>query len=295
VRALVRHPDAPAARRIESLGATLVQADLDDPSSLAKAVAGAGAVFSVPVPEPADPMSMTELIRSRHLIRAAERAGVHQFVHTSVFGAGMTHTPLSGRIPGDWERHYWTTKAAVDDEVRNAGFASWTVLKPATFMENLTGPSFLFGNPLEDGLRTAYAPHTRIALVAVDDIGRAGTAVLRSPQHYHSLDLDLVGDRLTATRITDILSATLQRHLPAPVLNRAKAMEFGISPAALDIHERTNEQDTPGNPDLAPSLGLQFMDLRTWLSRSRSDLPEARGSVLFPERAPSRPRPRGSM
>ena len=57
------------------------------------------------------------------------------------------------------------------DLVRNAGFRSFTLLKPAFFMEHFVRPSFLFANGVEDRFLTVLAPDTVLSLVAMQDIG----------------------------------------------------------------------------------------------------------------------------
>ncbi|CAM5268529.1 hypothetical protein STENM327S_07804 [Streptomyces tendae] len=65
---------------------------------------------------------------------------------------------------------YFRTKQAIMTAVRGAGFARWTVIKPAFFMENL--PLLAPKGP-RGGLLTVLKPETELALVAVRDIGTA--------------------------------------------------------------------------------------------------------------------------
>ncbi|GAA2793208.1 NmrA family NAD(P)-binding protein [Nonomuraea dietziae] len=84
VRALVRDPDAPAAKALEAEGAELRAGNLDDPGSLAEAVAGVHGVFGV---TPDDLEVEREVRRGRALVDAAAAAGVSHFVFASVGGA----------------------------------------------------------------------------------------------------------------------------------------------------------------------------------------------------------------
>jgi dihydroflavonol-4-reductase len=87
VRALVRDP----ARVVELDGAELVQGDLRDSESLARAAAGCGVVFHVAADyrlwtrEP-EQMFRSNVEGTRNLLTAAKRAGVERVVYTSTVG-----------------------------------------------------------------------------------------------------------------------------------------------------------------------------------------------------------------
>ncbi len=77
---------------------------------------------------------------------------------------------------------YFHTKQAIIEAVRSAGFARWTVIKPAFFMENL--PLLAPKGP-RGGLLTVLKPDTELALVAVRDIGTAAAHALQNPDRFH--------------------------------------------------------------------------------------------------------------
>jgi uncharacterized protein YbjT (DUF2867 family) len=264
VRALVRDPYADGAKALGAAGAVLVTGDLNDPESLVAAVTGARGVFSVQLPDLDDMGSDAEVVRGRNLVAAARAAGVPQFVHTSVAGAGEFARSAPGWSEGRWNTHYWESKAAVDESVRAAGFASWTVLKPSTFMENLIGWSYMFGDWAERGFVTTFRAETKLSWVAVDDIGAAGAAAFADPRRWHGVDLDLAGDRLTMTETAAILTEVLGRPIAAPVLTPAEAVSRGLPEMMAPMQEWTNLMDNPARPELAHAYGLSTTDFRTW-------------------------------
>jgi uncharacterized protein YbjT (DUF2867 family) len=259
VRALVRDPAAERARALADLGADLVRGDLNDTASLRAAADGVRGVFSVQIADLDNLTGDGEVVRGRNLVAAARAAGVEQFVHTSVAGSGGDYSQES-----DWVRHYWESKAAIDDAVRDAGFRHWTVLKPSTFMENLIGWSYLFGNWMETGFLTAYAETTELPLIAVDDIGRAAAAAFADPGGWHGRDVLLAAERLTMTQIAGVLSDVLGRPVDAPVLTVDEAIARGVSP---EMAAQQNLPPQPGAPDDAYALGLKLEDLRSWAAR----------------------------
>ncbi|MEU5551875.1 MULTISPECIES: NmrA/HSCARG family protein [unclassified Micromonospora] len=268
VRALVRDTTAATALALRERGAELVRGDLDDPASLLAAARGVDGVFSIPFPDLTDLQGDAELRRGRHLVEAARRAGVPQFVHSSVAGAGDFHRNQPGWAEGRWDRHYWESKAEIDELVRTGGFARWTVLKPATFMENLLEKSFLFGDWSSGTIVTGFAEDTRIAWIAVDDIGAAAATAFTGPGTLDGKEVELAGDMRTMTEVAAILSEVTGRTVTAPVLTPQEAVTRGLPPFMIRTVEQINENGTPARPEIAQALGLPTTDFRTWARRT---------------------------
>ncbi|MFE6489058.1 NmrA family NAD(P)-binding protein, partial [Streptomyces sp. NPDC057757] len=95
VRALVRDPSTPRARAVEELGAQLVVGDLTEPATLAAAVDGVRAVFSVQMPAYTGQGFdfAGEVRQADNLMTAARAAGVEQFVQSSTSGVPVTARP----------------------------------------------------------------------------------------------------------------------------------------------------------------------------------------------------------
>jgi uncharacterized protein YbjT (DUF2867 family) len=271
VRALVRDPQTEPAKALTTLGADLVVADLNDPASLEVAATGVRGVFSIQIADLDNLASDAEVVRGRNLVAAARATGVRQFVHTSVSGAGEYHRSAPGWTEGRWpQTHYWESKAAIDEAVRAAGFETWTVLKPSTFMENLIGWSYMFGNWERDGFVTAFRADTRQSWVAVQDIGAAGAAAFADPARFHGVDLELAGDRLTMTEVAAILTDVLGRDITAPVYTPEDAVARGMLPMMVPMHEWTDVVGSPARPEHAHAYGLVTTGLREWAAANLS-------------------------
>lgn len=204
VRALVRAPCVEAARALEAKGVELAVGDLEDHQSLTRAVAGAGGVFSLQVPDPKDIPAETRQVGS--LMRAARSAGVEVFIQSSVSEA-KDHN--GGHLPvGGWGREYWANKLAIEKAVLNAGFRSAVVLKPTLMMENLIAPKALWMFPeLAYGrIVTAVESSRPVSFVAADDIGRMAAAAFADPERFSGAIIDLVGEVLTLSQVARILS-----------------------------------------------------------------------------------------
>lgn len=267
VRALVRDPGTDRAKAVEALGAELVTGDLHDRDSVIRAAEGARAVFSVQMP------GMTtkgfdfdgEVIQGVNLIEGAKAAGVAQFVHTSVTGAGR-HTDTPGWAEGRWAsmEPALGAKSAIQDRVRAAGFPHRTLLKPGFFMENfLPSMAFLFPRGIEGGLVSVLNPETRLSLVAVDDIGTAAAAAIAAPERFDGVELELASDYLSMTQIAEVLSRVLGTRLPAPDMTEEEAIAAGM-PAMGASHEWLNVAGQPGRPQYARDLGIPLTTFEEW-------------------------------
>jgi uncharacterized protein YbjT (DUF2867 family) len=262
VRALVRDPATDRARAVETLGAELVTGDLDDRASLTRAAAGARAVFSVQMPDVHGRAFEGEVEQAVNLIEGARAAGVPQFVHTSVSGAGQ-HTSW---VKDDWAwmEPYYAAKAGIQDRVREAGFAHWTLIKPGFFMENfLPDAEIMFPRGLEGGLVSLLKPATRLSLVAVEDIGKAVAAAVAAPERFDEVELELASDSLTMTDIAKVLSHHLGTELTAPDLTKEEAVAAGMPDMGFG-QAHINESPQPALPEFARDLGIPLTTFEAW-------------------------------
>lgn len=271
VRALVREPASARARSVEALGAELVVGDLHDRDSVARAAEGARAVFSVQMPGLTDSGFDFdgEVRQGVNLVEGARAAGVTQFVHTSVSGAGQ-HVEAPGWADGRWTTMEPTlgAKSAIQDRVREAGFPRWTLLKPGFFMENfLPSLRFLFPRGVEGGIVSLVKPATRLSLAATDDVGSAAAAAIAEPERFDRVELELASDHLPMTRIAEILSRTLGTHLTAPDMTEEEAVAAGMPPMGT-AHEWLNVVRQPARPRYARDLGIPLTTFEEWADRN---------------------------
>ncbi|WP_129788894.1 NmrA family NAD(P)-binding protein [Promicromonospora panici] len=266
VRALVRDPAGVRAKAVEALGAELVTGDLHDVDSVVRAATGARAVFSVQMPAytPDGFDFAGEVTQGTNLIEGARAAGVPQFVHTSVSGAGQ-HTEVPGWAEGRWAvEPSLSAKTAVQDRAREAGFPRWTLLKPGTFMENFhPSMAYMFPRGVEGGLVSVLNPRTRLSLVAVRDIGTAAAAALVAPERFDGVELELASDYLSMTEIAEVLSRALDVPLSAPDMTEEQALAAGM-PAMGASLEWMNVAGQPGRPQYARDLGIALTSFEQW-------------------------------
>lgn len=111
------------------------------------------------------------LLERTNLVQAAQKLKINHFVHTSFSGTGF-HKTMPGWRESRWDKSYWDSKWEIEEAVRGANFPTYTILKPAFFMENFILPkvSYMFPDLLQGKLVPAILPTTKVAVVATKDI-----------------------------------------------------------------------------------------------------------------------------
>jgi len=206
VRALTRDASRPPARALAEAGADVVEGDLDDPASIARATEGVHGVFSVHSgsydgsPDGYD--TDHEIRTAQHLAEAAVTAGVQHLVHSS--SVGIDHPELSAALP------MLRTKGEAERRIRATGI-SVTFLRPTSFMENLLGGV----RGLTDGaLVNPQSPTFHEPLIAVADIGAVAALAFADPEKHRGKVYDLAGDALTQPEIAATISEAVGREVP---------------------------------------------------------------------------------
>jgi uncharacterized protein YbjT (DUF2867 family) len=164
VRALVR-PTAEASKRaeLEALKAELVEGDLKDPQSLARACIGVGSVISTASAtlsrQAGDSIETVDLQGQLALINAARSAGVGQFVFISFRDNPGIQYPLTA------------AKRAVEGAVKTSGM-TYTVLQASYFMEIWLSPAL--GFDVANGTVRVYGDgRCPISWISYRDVARA--------------------------------------------------------------------------------------------------------------------------
>jgi uncharacterized protein YbjT (DUF2867 family) len=191
LRLMARHPAKLAD--LGARGAQLVQGDLIDPASLARACEGASQLIASAHALLGRGRYRSEAVDDaghRALIDAARQAGVGHFIYISALGAAPGH-------PVDFFR----TKYAIEEYLKASGL-SWTILRPSAFMD-LHAHRLIGMNIVATGkTRLIGSGSTRRNFIAVRDIARFVELALDEPK-FRTRALDLGGtDNLSDDEIT---------------------------------------------------------------------------------------------
>ncbi|MEU5947563.1 NmrA/HSCARG family protein [Micromonospora sp. NPDC047465] len=196
VRALVRDPKRAAARRLADRGVEVVAGSLDDPSSLATAMAGAGSTFALTTPFEAGVDA--EVTQGRAILAAAGEARVPHLVFSSVAGADQ-----GSGVP------HFDSKARIETELA-AGDVPYTILGPTYFFDNALGGA----DRIRSGVLDLPLPADRpLQQLARTDHGVFAAQVLLDPAPYVGRRIELAGDAPTPAQMAAALGAALGREV----------------------------------------------------------------------------------
>lgn len=136
VHATTRNISSPEAQALSSLGVKVLQGDWDDKTTLKEAMTGCTYLFLNFFPDLQD--LSHERKQAQGILQIAKEVGVKRAVYSGGF--------LMGDISSLSEKHQEAvknslvtpildSKANIEKDVANAGFESWTVLRPGWFSE----------------------------------------------------------------------------------------------------------------------------------------------------------------
>jgi uncharacterized protein YbjT (DUF2867 family) len=194
VRAMTRDLSKPAARELSLLGAQVVQGDMGDADSVARAVKGCHGLFSVQDFSQAGLEG--EVRQGKLLADAARSAGVSHFVYTSV-GAANQNTGIP----------HFETKARIEEHVRATGLR-YTIIRPVFFMDNFLSPGMRDGI-IAGRLSLPIRSERPLQMIAVRDIGQMAATAFADTDRYGGRAIDLAGDELTLPHACRILSSAI--------------------------------------------------------------------------------------
>ncbi len=218
------------------MGVEVVAGSFDDPGAIAAAAAGMEAMFAVTTPALG---AERERAQGRTLAEAARAAGVGHLVLSSAAGADR-----ETGIP------HFESKRAVERHCADLGI-DFTVVAPASFFENVQS----FGNGAEVAqgwFRQPLASSTRLAQVAVEDIGRFVAKVIEVGVPFFGRRIELAGDTLTGPEMAAVLSKATGRaveYLEQPIEDVAspdlRAMYAWLDRGGCQVDVEALEREHP--------------------------------------------------
>ncbi|MBE9167591.1 NmrA/HSCARG family protein [Pleurocapsales cyanobacterium LEGE 06147] len=195
LRAITRKIDLqrPSLSKLSSMGIELVEADLDDESSLEKAFAGVSAVYCHATTGDYAKPDRREIERAKRVARAAKQAKISHFVYNSAGGvernSGVSHIEQ---------------KHQVEQVLKQANLPT-TMLRACLFMEEFwkkyTRPSILKGS-----FPFSIQPDRPLHLITTKDMGHVAAYVMKYPSKYINREIELAGDILTPKQMVEEFS-----------------------------------------------------------------------------------------
>jgi uncharacterized protein YbjT (DUF2867 family) len=195
VRGMTRNPHSDKSKAIAAIGAEVVQGEFDDPESLERALEGVWGAYSVQNTWESGVVREEE--QGKLFAEIARKKGISHFVYSSV---GSAHRNTG--IP------HFDNKWRIEQKIRSLAFPSYTILRPAFFMDNFVSPWFKPGL-MEGKLKIALKPGTVLQMNAVEDIGKFGVIAFENHEKMNGVELDFAGDQLTMPETAEIIGKAM--------------------------------------------------------------------------------------
>jgi len=195
VRALSHDRRSPAAGRLLEAGVEVVTDDLQAPEVVVRDLAGAAHVFSALTPfDEGGPRA--ELLEVRNLAWASVRAGVEQFVSSSVGDPDHDRDAPAGEPWG-------VERLLVQFDL------PLTLLRPAFFMEDVDRFALRRGPRDELVLRTPLPERTVVPWISMEDVGTLVRAALDRPGALGPGPVPLAAGEQSFAEVRALLSEAL--------------------------------------------------------------------------------------
>lgn len=181
LRAITRDTSRPAAQDLQTRGVEVVSANVDDPQSLAGAVANAHTVFIVTTTVYDEHLKSREFRQGKSVADASVAAGAKYLIFST--------TPACERLWGHPVDSF-DSKAAVESYIRDLPISS-AFFAPGMFMQNFLTNQIPRPIPGQEGGVPTYAianfisPDAPFPLIeAAKDSGKYVAAILAEPEKY---------------------------------------------------------------------------------------------------------------
>lgn len=255
VRAMTRDASKPGAQALARMGAEVVEANMEDRTSLDRAMQGVYGVYSVQNFWLPGVGFDGEVRQGKNMADAARAAGVQHFVYSSVGGAERN----SG-IP------HFESKWIIEEHIRGLGLPA-TIIRPVFFMDNLnySRQEILKEGAMKGGMR----PDRKLQMVAVDDIGAFVAMAFSRPQEFIGRAIELAEAELTYPEMADALSRVMGRpiryvQIPVDVMRQA-------SEERAKMVAWLNDQGYKADISYLRTLRPEMLSFEAWLQNSGWD------------------------
>ncbi|KAH7016431.1 NmrA family protein [Microdochium trichocladiopsis] len=266
VHALVRdaHKIPPI---LKSPGVTLFQGESKNLDDVLQAAQGCKGAYLNTFPYPG-----LEILQAQTIIEACKKAGVERIVACTTVGVGNRPAWDTSATAALHLIDYFSSKAEVEAAVRAAGFASYTILRPAILLQDLLLPGVHQNYPrlhTHGELDHAFDDGVRAAQTDAFDVGRYAAAALLDPAKFNGQEIELVSEALTAEEMRDVIvrvsgrDVGLKKRSPEEV-EEAKRTVFGQSfqllTNTIDIWSKETAREVEakyGIPLTSVEAGLQ--------------------------------------
>jgi uncharacterized protein YbjT (DUF2867 family) len=270
VRTTVRNKNAPPAQTLKQIGVEALPGSWDDETSMAEGLAGCKMLFLNLYPNLND--LSHELKQAKSILRIAWDAGVRHVVYSSIFPIQTSHPLMAaGRA----------CKASIEDQVKNFGFESWTILRPGFFMANFVEPRVqVFPDATTKGVLTfPFPPDTELPLIDHHDIAKFAAAAFEQPGKFHGVTIELSGDVIPASKAVSMLAEASGRPIRGCYLSAEEIETMMETHMFVARFTTVPQMAALVDMDKVNSFGVPMNSFAAFLDREKEEVVAAFQSV----------------
>lgn len=204
VRGVTHSASTSKAQAIKSKGASIVEADLDKPSTLAHALSGTHTLFFLTITHFGAQGREIEARQAKNLLDEALKQDVKYIIFSS-----LPHVSEISR--GNLQHvHHFDIKAEIEQQIRSLPIKA-SFVAPASFMQNFSGIHMApQPSPANDGsyiVSNLCDASTKFPLIDITDMGKLVGTVLADPDKYAGKRLAAAERCYTWEEIARVLSS----------------------------------------------------------------------------------------
>lgn len=281
VRAVTRNSQSEKARELADLGAEVIEADLDDPQSLAKAFEGAYAAYLVTFfwehfsPE-------KEMAEAKALAQAVKDAGVKHVIWSTLEDTRKFVPLENDRMPtlqGKYKVPHFDAKGE-----SNHFFTDLQV--PVTLLHT----SFYWDNFINFGMAPKKGPDGNLAItfpmgdkklsgIAAEDIGKCAYGIFKKGDEMIGKEVGIAGEHITCAEMANAFSEVMGKKVVYNDVPPEVYRSFGF-PGADDLgnmfqfyRDFAEEFAQKRSIEFSKSLNPELQDFKTWLHNNKDRIP----------------------
>jgi len=194
---LTRNKNSDKSKAFASKGITVLEGDLDNPSTYQSHLDNMDAVFCVQAFEQGKD---SEIKQGKQFIDCIKSKGIKHLVYSSVMGAD-----LKTGVP------HFESKYVLEKYIKASGI-NYTILRPASFNENFLNPEITkrlargkLVMPLKKTVTQQY--------ISTDDIGKIAAKVITHPEVYKNKTLSIATDERQVTEVAKMFGTAMKKEI----------------------------------------------------------------------------------
>ncbi|WP_143959803.1 NmrA/HSCARG family protein [Litoribacter populi] len=281
VRAVTRDPSSEKAKELADTGAEVIQADIDKPDTMEKALQGAyGAYFVTFIWDHFSPEKEIEEVKQ--FTEVAKKAGLKHIIWSTLEDTRKLVPLEDDRMPtlqGKYKVPHFDAKGEADHFFKEANL-------PTTFMiASFYWDNFIhFGagpKKAEDGNYYLTFPldDKRMSGIASEDIGKCAYGIFKKGEELIGQTIGIAGEHLTGQDIADGLSDALQLKIIYNNVSPDTYRSFDF-PGADDLgnmfqYYRDFEKECMAvrDVDFSRQLNPELKSYKKWLAENATKIP----------------------